>query len=87
MGLRRLLVIGTAVIMTIIGTEEMYRVFAVNGVTALAIFVLAVFLALFGWIALSFTSPASARCLPAAEHRLAPGRAPICHVWSRAPRC
>ena len=30
--------------------------FAVNGVTALAIFVLAVFVALFAWIALSFTS-------------------------------
>src|SRR4051794_8865595 len=56
MALRRLVVIGTAAIMTIGGVEEMYRVFAVNGVTALAIFVLAVFLALFAWIALSFTS-------------------------------
>jgi membrane glycosyltransferase len=56
MALRRLLVIGAAVVMTMIGAEEMYRVFAVNGVTALAIFVLAVFVALFAWIALSFTS-------------------------------
>jgi membrane glycosyltransferase len=56
MALRRLLVIGGAVVMTGGGVEEMYRVFAVNGVTALAIFVLAVFLALFAWIALSFTS-------------------------------
>ena len=34
----------------------MYRVLAVNGATQLAIFMLVVFVALFAWIALSFTS-------------------------------
>ena len=34
----------------------MYRVLAVNGVTPLAVFMLALFVALFAWIALSFTS-------------------------------
>jgi membrane glycosyltransferase len=56
MGLRRFLVIGGAIALTGFGTEEMYRVLAVNGVTALAVFMLALFVALFAWIALSFTS-------------------------------
>jgi membrane glycosyltransferase len=55
-GLRRLVVIGGAVVMTGFGAEEMYRVLAVNGATPLAIFMLALFVALFAWIALSFTS-------------------------------
>ncbi len=38
------------------GAREMYRVLAVNGATPLAIFMLALFVALFAWIALSFTS-------------------------------
>jgi membrane glycosyltransferase len=56
MGLRRLLVIGGAIVMTGFGAREMYRVLAVNGVTPLAVFMLALFVALFAWIALSFTS-------------------------------
>lgn len=56
MGLRRLLVIGSAIILTAFGAREMYRVLAVNGATPLAIFMLALFVALFAWIALSFTS-------------------------------
>jgi membrane glycosyltransferase len=56
MGLRRFLVIGGAIVMTGFGTHEMYRVLAVNGTTPLAIFMLALFVALFAWIALSFTS-------------------------------
>jgi membrane glycosyltransferase len=56
MGLRRLLVIGGAIALTGFGAEEMYRVLAVNGATVLAIFMLALFVALFAWIALSFTS-------------------------------
>jgi membrane glycosyltransferase len=56
MMLRRLLVIGGAVILTVIGAAEMFQVFTVNGVTALAVFIMALFLALFAWIALSFTS-------------------------------
>jgi membrane glycosyltransferase len=62
MGLRRLIVIGGAVALTIVGAHEMYLVFAVNGVTALAIFMLALFLALFAWIALSFTSALAGFC-------------------------
>jgi membrane glycosyltransferase len=56
MWLRRLLVIGGAIVMTAVGAREMYRVLAVNGATPLAIFMLALFIALFAWIALSFTS-------------------------------
>ncbi len=56
MGLRRFLVIGAAVALTIEGAHEMYLVFAVNGVTPLAIVMLLLFAALFGWIALSFAS-------------------------------
>ncbi len=62
MGLRRLTVIGGAVALTIVGAHEMYLVFAVNGVTVLAIFMLALFLALFAWIALSFTSGLAGFC-------------------------
>jgi membrane glycosyltransferase len=53
---RRFLVIGGAVAMTIEGTYEMYHVLAVNGPTPLAVIMLALFVALFAWIALSFTS-------------------------------
>jgi membrane glycosyltransferase len=56
MGLRRFLVIGGAIVMTAFAAREMYRVLAVNGATPLAIFMLALFVALFAWIALSFTS-------------------------------
>jgi membrane glycosyltransferase len=56
MALRRLLVIGGAVALTGVGAAEMYQVFTVNGVTALAIVMMALFVALFAWIALSFTS-------------------------------
>ena len=62
MGLRRFVVIGGAVALTIAGAHEMYLVFAVNGITALAIFMLALFLALFAWIALSFTSGLAGFC-------------------------
>jgi membrane glycosyltransferase len=55
-GLRRFVVIGGAILLTCFGAEEMYRVLAVNGPTPLAIFMLALFVALFAWIALSFTS-------------------------------
>jgi membrane glycosyltransferase len=56
MGLRRFVVIGGAIALTGFGTEEMYRVLAVNGLTPLAVFMLVLFVALFAWIALSFTS-------------------------------
>ncbi len=56
MALRRIVVIGGAIVLTGIGAQEMYQVFAVNGLTVLAVFMLALFLALFAWIALSFTS-------------------------------
>jgi membrane glycosyltransferase len=56
MALRRFLVIGGAIVLTAFGAREMYYVLAVNGLTALAIFMLVLFVALFAWIALSFTS-------------------------------
>jgi membrane glycosyltransferase len=54
--LRRLLVIGGAIAMTGVGTWQMKLVLAVNGLTPLAVVMLALFVALFAWIALSFTS-------------------------------
>ena len=56
MGLRRFVVIGGAIALTIEARTRCICVFAVNGLTPLAIFMLALFLALFAWIALSFTS-------------------------------
>lgn len=53
---RRLIVVGGAVVLTAIGTVEMYRVLAVNGLTPLAVVMLALFVALFAWIALSCVS-------------------------------
>jgi len=55
-GLRRLLVIGGATALAMEATYQMYHVLAVNGPTPLAIIMVVLFLALFGWIALSFTS-------------------------------
>jgi len=86
MGLRRLTVIGGAVALTIAGAHEMYLVFAMNGVTALAIFMLALFLALFAWIALSFTSALAGFCslLAGGGCRLGTGQgAPLPHLMSR----
>ena len=68
----------------------MYLVFAVNGVTALAIFMLALFLALFAWIALSFTSALAGFCLAAGGRRPPPRhRAGYAAAAARrrAPRC
>ena len=89
MGLRRFVVIGGAVVLTIAGAHEMYLVFAVNGVTALAIFMLALFLALFAWIALSFTSALAGFCsmLAGGGCRSAPGPIRRCRISRRAPRC
>ena len=56
MGVRRVAVIGGAMVLTMAAAHEMYQVFAVNGLTALAVFMMLLFLALFAWIALSFTS-------------------------------
>jgi membrane glycosyltransferase len=55
-GLRRLLVIGVAIILTGIGEWQMKLVLAENGFTAPAVIMLTLFAALFAWIALSFTS-------------------------------
>ncbi len=46
-GLRRILVIGGAVVLTVFGVREMYRVLASNCATPLAIVMLALFVALF----------------------------------------
>jgi membrane glycosyltransferase len=86
MWLRRFLVIGGAVVLTIAGAHEMYLVFAVNGVTTLAVFMMALFLALFAWIALSFTSGLAGFCsqLAGGGCRLETGsNAPVPHLASR----
>ncbi len=56
MGLRRLLVIGGAVALTLAGAREMYFVLNGNGPSILGIVVLLLFVVLFAWIALAFTS-------------------------------
>ena len=71
-GTRRTLVIGAAVAMTVEATHEMYRVLAVNGPTVLAIVMLALFVALFAWIALSFTSALAGILFAAVWRRAAP---------------
>jgi len=53
---RRLFVIGSAVAMTIGGGDQMYYVLNGNGPSVLGLVVLALFLVLFAWIALAFTS-------------------------------
>ena len=55
-GLRRLFVIGGAVVMTAVGGWQMYRVLNGNGPSILGIVVLALFVALFAWVALAFMS-------------------------------
>jgi membrane glycosyltransferase len=56
MGLRRLVVIGGAAGLSGAATYQMYLVLGANVLTTLIVFMLVLFLALFGWIALSFTS-------------------------------
>jgi membrane glycosyltransferase len=56
MGFRRLLVIGGAVGLTAAAANEMYKVLTAGTLTVLAIMVLLLFVALFAWIALAFTS-------------------------------
>ena len=56
MWLRRLVVIGGAILLTIAAAREMHLVLGVNGLTALESVILAVFVSLFAWIALSLVS-------------------------------
>ncbi len=56
LALRRLLVIGGAVLLTMGGGYEMYFVLNGNGPNALGLVVLGLFVVLFAWIALAFTS-------------------------------
>nr|WP_159997906.1 glucans biosynthesis glucosyltransferase MdoH [Roseomonas sp. 18066] len=55
-GLRRLLVIGGAILLTAFATREMWLVLNSGRPTPLQAFVLLLFVVLFAWIALSFTS-------------------------------
>lgn len=54
--LHRLLVFGAAFAMTVVAAYEMYLVLAVGGLTVLEQMILALFVPLFAWIALSFVS-------------------------------
>lgn len=56
LGLRRLLVFGATIAGTAAAGFEMYKVFEVGGLTVLEAIVLALFIVLFAWIALSFVS-------------------------------
>ena len=55
-GLRRFLVVGGAAVLSAIAAYEMYLVLGGSGFTTLAAFMLLLFVALFSWIALSFTN-------------------------------
>ena len=72
MALRRLIVIGGAVLMTAAAADEMYKVLTAGSLTALVAVVLVLFVVLFAWIALAFTSAVSGFiCLLfGGEHRL-----------------
>jgi membrane glycosyltransferase len=59
MALRRLIVIGGAVLMTAAAANEMYKVLTAGTLTVLVVVVLALFVVLFAWIALAFTSAIS----------------------------
>ncbi len=76
MGVRRFLVIGGAIALTGVGASEMYQVFTVNGLTVLAVVMLVLFVALFAWIALSFTSGLAGFCsmIAGGGRRLIAGR-------------
>ncbi len=56
LALRRLFVIGGAAALSLFGAYEMYFVLNGNGANTLGLFVLALFVVLFSWIALAFTS-------------------------------
>jgi membrane glycosyltransferase len=60
--LRRAVVILPAVAMTVGATREMLSVLDAGGITSLIILMLALFAALFAWIALSFTSAVAGFC-------------------------
>ena len=53
---RRAFVFGTAILLSLFGAYEMYLVLAVGGLTTLEAVILALFVILFAWIALSFAS-------------------------------
>ena len=87
--LRRVVVIGGAIALTGAGAVEMYQVFAVNGLTALGVVMMLLFVALFAWIALSFTSALAGFCslLGGGGRRLGTGPDTSRLSCRRAPRC
>ncbi len=87
--LRRLVVIVPAVAMTVQAAREMLRVLDPGGVTTLIIVLLALFVALFAWIALSFTSSVAGTvsCLLRGGRRLGIAAGGPLPRWTSAPRC
>src|SRR4051794_22955136 len=53
---RRAFVFGTALLLSIVAAYEMYLVLAIGGLTTLEAVILALFVILFAWVALSFAS-------------------------------
>ena len=74
-GSRRMLVIGGTIVLTAAALWQMKLVLAANGLTPLAVFMLALFVALFAWIALSFISAIAGfvSLVSGGGHRLDPG--------------
>src|ERR1700741_1305166 len=56
MGLRRALVLGSTILLTGFAAYQMYLVVTVNGPTLLQAIILLLYIALFAWIAFSFTT-------------------------------
>ena len=63
LGLRRLLVVGGATAIAAYGTYEMNQVLNGAGTTALGVVVVVLFVALFAWIALAWTSAVAGFCI------------------------
>lgn len=89
MALRRLYILGGTAAMTIAATVMMWKVLAMNGISVLEACLLVLFVALFAWIALSF-SGAVAGFLTAVFDRAtssASTRTSRCRWSTPAPRC
>lgn len=65
---RRFAVIGGALAMTCVAAYQMVRVLDADGINILELFILALFVTLFGWIALAFTSAVAGFLSLAAGH-------------------
>lgn len=76
--LTRLLVVGGAAAMTAVGAFEMFEALSPGGMTLLEWAVLGLFVALFAWIALAFTSAVAGSSRPSPTACARTRRRPYC---------